>query len=88
MMFREVEVIAYEGAVTAKEYVKLTEHAMRFESDINIENAQRKINVKSVMGVLSLGLKSGDKVTVVVKGSDENEALDEVCRILHGGWRG
>lgn len=87
MMFREITVVKRNGPVTAEDYSFLTKEALKFVSDVMIEYNRATVNAKSVMGVLALGLRDGEKVTVVVKGTDEDLALDEICRILHGGWR-
>ena len=86
MMFQQITV-KKDGPVTSKDYSLLTEHAMRFRSDVLIEHGSHRANAKSIMGTLALGLKNGAAVTVVVKGDDEREALDEIVRILQSGFR-
>ena len=86
MMFQEV-IVKKDGVVTPQDYSALTERAMRFRSEILLGIGSKRVNVKSIMGLLALGLKNDDKVTVVTKGEDEREALDEVARILVSGFR-
>ena len=86
MMFQEL-VVKKDGVITSQDYSMLTERAMRFRSEVLLGFGTKRVNVKSIMGVLALGLKNGDNVTVVTKGEDEREALEEIARILVSGFR-
>jgi len=50
--------------------------ANEFKSLITIAKDERKVNAKSLLGVLSLGITKGTSVTVSAEGSDEQEAVD------------
>jgi catabolite repression HPr-like protein len=43
---------------------------------------KKKVNAKSIMGMMSLGLASGEEVTVIVEGSDEEEAMENIEKYL------
>jgi phosphocarrier protein HPr len=60
----------------------LVKKASSFKSDVTIEMDGKKANAKSLIGVLSLGVKSGSVVTISTSGDDEKHALDEVIRII------
>ena len=62
---------------------KLVMSGMRFDSEITLEMGTKKINAKSLMGVISLALRAGDAVTVIAKGDDQEAALDAVIQLLH-----
>ena len=47
----------------------------------------RKINAKSLLGVLSLGIAKGDVVTLIADGADEDEALAGLCALIDGGLK-
>ena len=80
MIFKEIQ---YEGErLTNEGAVKLVQRAMRYDSDITLESGLRKMNGKSLMGVISLGLKRGDKITVIANGDDERTAADDVAATL------
>ncbi len=55
----------------------IAKRAMRFDSEIFFEHNQRKINAKSLMGVIALSLNFGDKVMLIIKGEDQDMALTE-----------
>ena len=50
--------------------------------EIDIESGKRKVNAKSIMGMMSLGLDAGEKVTVSVEGADEEEAMKGIEEYL------
>ena len=59
--------------------------ANSFKSSIWIEKDDRKVNAKSLLGVLSLGIAKGMVVTLVADGQDENEALDGLIGLVQSG---
>lgn len=59
--------------------------ANTFKSSIWIEKDDRKVNAKSLLGVLSLGIAKGMVVTLVADGQDENEALDGLVDLVRTG---
>ena len=61
---------------------KLVSNSMRYDSDITLEMGNKKINAKSLMGVISMVLGRGDTVTVIVTGDDQEEALTGTIKQL------
>lgn len=53
-------------------------------SDIKIKKAgdTREVNAKSIMAVMSLGVKQGNEITITAEGADEEEAIDEIQKVL------
>ena len=56
--------------------------ANSFQSSIWVEKEDRRVNAKSLLGVLSLGITKGMTVTLIADGNDENEALDGLCELI------
>lgn len=56
--------------------------ANSFSSDIFLEYEGRKINAKSIMGIMSMAIASGKTVTVIAEGSDEERAVEELSKFL------
>jgi phosphocarrier protein HPr len=54
----------------------------KFNSDITLEFKDKKVNLKSILGVMSLGIGSGSTVTVAANGSDEDEAMARVQEVM------
>ncbi|MFC0270771.1 HPr family phosphocarrier protein [Metabacillus herbersteinensis] len=61
---------------------QLVQVASRFNSDIFLTHNGRKVNVKSILGVLSLGIPSQAKITLEASGQDEEEALRQITKTL------
>ncbi|TCK93486.1 catabolite repression HPr-like protein/phosphocarrier protein [Natranaerovirga hydrolytica] len=56
--------------------------ASKFESSIYVEMEEKKVNAKSIMGMMSLGVLEGEEITVVAEGTDEEEAIKEIEEYL------
>ncbi len=56
--------------------------ANSFQSSIWVEKEDRRVNAKSLLGVLSLGITKGMTVTLIADGNDENDALDGLCELI------
>ncbi|WP_124077401.1 HPr family phosphocarrier protein [Pigmentiphaga humi] len=62
----------------ARASAKLTQLASKFRSEIHIARGARRVNAKSIMGVMMLAAGMGSKVTVDAVGEDAQEALDQI----------
>lgn len=56
--------------------------ASRFESSIYVEVGTKRVNAKSIMGMMTLGLDSGEEVVVSASGPDEDIAISEIEKYL------
>lgn len=84
MVKREVTV-NLDGGLEATPTALLVQKASAFESSIYIEMKEgRKVNAKSIMGMMSLGAGLGDEVTITTEGSDEEEAAEALVNYLSG----
>jgi len=60
--------------------------ANTYKSTIMVEKDDRKVNAKSLLGVLSLGIAKGMTVTITADGSDEQAAIDDLCDLINSGF--
>ncbi len=60
--------------------------ANSFRSSIWVEREDRRVNAKSLLGVLSLGIVKGMTITLIADGNDENEALDGLAELIDTGF--
>ncbi|WP_102400698.1 HPr family phosphocarrier protein [Haloimpatiens massiliensis] len=81
MVTKEVVVKSSTG-LHARPATLLVKKASSFKSDVSIEFNGKKANVKSLIGVLSLGVTSGATVKVIVSGDDETLALEEISSLI------
>lgn len=80
MLMQEVTITKKE--VLSRDSALLVQRAVRYESEVYFEQQNKKINGKSLMGVISLGLKQGSKLVVITKGADESEALKDIAGLI------
>ncbi len=71
-----------ETGIHARPATILVQAAGKFQSDINLEYKGKKVNLKSIMGVMSLGIGQGADITISAAGSDEAEALKSLEEVL------
>ena len=76
---RDMKVTASEG-VHARPATSLVQVAGKYEADINLEYNGKSVNMKSIMGVMSLGIPSGSEITFSAEGSDEKEAVEAIAQ--------
>ena len=81
MQQREVEIINKLG-LHARASAKLTQLAAKYQSDVQMSRNGRKVNAKSIMGVMMLAAGKGAKVTVEVDGPDEAAAMDAIVALI------
>ena len=77
--------VRLEGGLEARPLAMLVQIAGKYNSVISFESQGRKVNGKSIMGMMTLGLDEGDSVNVIADGTDEREALNEIEKYLSAG---
>lgn len=77
--------IQLDKGLEARMVAILVQLASKFESKVYMEADTKKVNAKSIMGMMSLNLTIGDEVTVIAEGIDEQEAVSEIDRFLVEG---
>jgi phosphocarrier protein HPr len=70
--------ITSDSGLHARPATVLVQTVGRFDSDVNLEYNGRTVNLKSIMGVMSLGIPKGGQIKVTAEGSDAEEALTAV----------
>jgi phosphocarrier protein HPr len=81
MLRREIEIVNKLG-LHARASAKLTQLAAKFDSDVQVERNGRKVNAKSIMGVMMLAAGKGSRITLEVDGADEAEAMEALCSLV------
>ena len=81
MTSKKVE-IGISSKVVARPIAKCVQMATQFSSNIYMEYNNRKVNAKSIMGMMALGVEQGQNVVVSAEGEDEQLAIDELSRFL------
>jgi len=81
MMKKEMP-IQLAGGLEARPVAMLVQVASQYDSTIYIEAEGKRVNAKSIMGMMSLGMDSGETVTVSADGEDEAAAIDGIEKFL------
>ncbi|HEX4883930.1 MAG TPA: HPr family phosphocarrier protein [Casimicrobiaceae bacterium] len=81
MQRREVEIVNKLG-LHARASAKLTQLAAKFACDVFLERNGRKVNAKSIMGVMMLAAGKGSKLLVETSGPREEEAIDAIAALI------
>ncbi|UOQ94325.1 phosphocarrier protein HPr [Halobacillus shinanisalinarum] len=74
--------ITSADGVHARPATVLVQNAGKYESDINLHYKEKSVNLKSIMGIMSLGIPSGAEVKLTAEGSDEQEAIDHLASTM------
>jgi phosphocarrier protein len=74
--------VTEEAGIHARPASVLVSNASKFSSEINLEYKDKKANVKSIMGVMALGIKKGEIIKITAEGADEEQAIEKLADLL------
>ena len=81
-MIKKAVTINCEG-LEARPIAMLVQKASQFSSKVHIEVGNKKVNAKSIMGMMSLSVCGGDEIVIVTEGTDEEAAANEIETYLN-----
>lgn len=81
-MIRKPVTIRISNGLEVRPIAMLVQVASQFESEIYIENGNKRVNAKSIMGMMTLGLDAGEEVIVSANGNDEEVAMEKIENYL------
>lgn len=76
--------INMDKGLDARPIALLVQEASKYDSRIYVEQEGRRINAKSIMGMMTVVLNNGEEVTVTAEGEDEGVAIDSIEKFLSG----
>ncbi|HPX72153.1 MAG TPA: phosphocarrier protein HPr [Acholeplasmataceae bacterium] len=74
--------IIAEYGIHARPATRLVNEAMKYESEILMESMGKTVNLKSIMGVMSLGIYRGENVKIKITGPDQEKAMEGIVNFL------
>ncbi len=83
-MLKKSMKIQLKNGLEARPVAMLVQVASQYESTVYLETDRKKVNAKSIMGMMSLGLDNGAEITVAADGKDEEEAIVHIEKFLSG----
>jgi len=81
MIEKQYNITSAEG-IHARPAAALVGALAPFKSDITLEWNDKKVNLKSILGVMSLGVSSGASINIAANGEDEEQAMAKVSEIM------
>ena len=76
--------IKLENGLEARPVALLVQEASKYDSTIYIQSGEKRVNAKSIMGMMSLGLDNGEELAVMADGEDETIAIENIEKFLSG----
>ena len=81
-MYSQEAVVNNQVGLHARPATFFIQKANEFKSSIWVEKDERRVNAKSLLGVLSLGITKGTSITISAEGADEEEAVNALCTLI------
>jgi phosphocarrier protein len=81
MQQQEVEIVNKLG-LHARAAAKLTQLAARYQCEVSLARSGRKVNAKSIMGVMMLAAGKGSRIVLETEGPDESEAMSAIVALI------
>ena len=77
-MIKKPITINLSTGLEARPVAQLVQVASQFNSEIYVEIGKKRVNAKSIMGMMTLSIVPGEEVTIITKGVDEEEAMNKI----------
>lgn len=87
-MIEKQVVIGLDNGLEERPIAVLVQKASKYESDVYLISGNKKVNAKSIMGMMGMGMKGGESVTVMTEGVDEAAAAEEIANYLKDSTSG
>lgn len=78
--------IMHEDGLTARPAALFVQVSSMFNSRIWVEVDSKKVNAKSIMGIISLGIGQDDEITITAEGNDQAEAMDALTKLIDSNF--
>ena len=85
-MYTQEITVQNEVGLHARPATYFIQKANEFKSGIRVEKEERRVNAKSLLGVLSLGIVKGTNIALIADGSDEKEAVDALVSLIQNNF--
>ena len=85
-MYMKEAVVNNQVGLHARPATYFIQKANEFKSGIWVEKEERRVNAKSLLGVLSLGIVKGTTITLIADGVDEKEAVDALTSLIESNF--
>lgn len=81
-MFEKIYTITSESGIHARPATLLVNKVTAFSSEVILEYKGKQVNLKSIMGVMSLGIPQGETIKIIAKGDDAEQVLANIDEMM------
>lgn len=81
-MAEKTVIVNIKPGLQARQAALFVQEANRFTSDIFLRKEERRVNAKSIMGVMSLAIAQGTTITLISNGNDEEQAISSLVTFV------
>ncbi|MGO4889539.1 phosphocarrier protein HPr [Anaerobacillus sp. MEB173] len=81
-MVNKTFTVISDAGVHARPATLLVQVAGKFQSNISLEHNGKSVNMKSIMGIMSLGIQKGANITIQAEGDDEKNAINMIIELI------
>ncbi|MGM0878797.1 MAG: phosphocarrier protein HPr [Bacillota bacterium] len=81
-MIEKSYIIIDNGGLHARPSTKLVSAASGFQSEVLIQYEEKQVNLKSIMGVMSLGIPKGANIKVIARGDDAEKVITSIDEVM------
>lgn len=81
-MIRKPVTINLSTGLEARPVAQLVQVASQYNSEVYVEIGRKKVNAKSIMGMMTLGIDAGEEITLSANGEDEEAAMNSIVNYL------
>lgn len=74
--------VELESGLQARPAAQFVQEANKFEADLFLEKDGKRINAKSIMGLMTLALAKGEDVSIIADGPDESDAMEQLSQFI------
>lgn len=81
-MIKKTVTVELSSGLEARPIAMLVQVASQYESKIYVESESKRVNAKSTMGMMTLGLTAGEELVIMADGDDEQQAISDIEKYL------
>ena len=74
--------VELKSGLQARQAALFVQEANRYQADVYLQKDEKKVNAKSIMGIMSLAISKGSSVTISAEGSDEEQAVEGLIAMI------
>ena len=85
-MYMQQSIVKCESGLYNRQATYFIQKANEYKASVWVEKEERRVNAKSLLGVLSLGIVGGTTIKIIADGADEQEAVDALVKLVETGF--